>query len=254
MPALGALMGLVGASLIGAVPGGRPVGAEQRPRHPAPDTYHWVLPAQHGGVEVADLHPDDCYVIQQAEGIVYFGEPWPELLELQAQLGGPIAHRVETADEHPECQAASCQRLPEVRAALAAIVEADGNPRDLRPVGHRPVPIDGLVGGAYSDVGSDERDRYRRAPEQRMAYRHLSTARRGNCYQAKVPRTLSIHIRDQQRRTSRTGVYSGFLYVEHHHDPSTGRVADVWAPAHRGLLGRRAAGTGRPLALIGGGD
>ena len=57
-----------------------------------------------------------------------------------------------------------------------------------------------------------------------MAYLHLGTAGRGNCYEAKVPRTLTIHIRDHQQRTDRIGVYTGYLHVEHHHPAPTGRV------------------------------
>jgi len=65
-----------------------------------------------------------------------------------------------------------------------------------------------------------------------MAYLHLGTAGRGNCYEAKVSRTLTIHIRDHQQRTDRTGVYTGYLYVEHHHPVPTGRVASsrTWGP------------------------
>lgn len=209
---------MAGVLLTGALPGGRGQAASQLRQRPDPETYHWVLPAQHSGVEVADLHPNDCYVIQQAEGSVYFGKPWPELLELQQELGEPLSHKVTAAGEHPECREDRCQAVSRVRDALMALVEADGDSRYQRSVRHRPIPIDGLSGGAYSDVGSDQRPRYRRAPEQRMAYLHLGTAQRGNCYEAKVPRTLSVHIRDQNQRTDRTGVYSGYLYIEHHHD------------------------------------
>ena len=65
-----------------------------------------------------------------------------------------------------------------------------------------------------------------------MVYLHLGTAGRGNCYEARRPRTLTIHIRDHQRRTDRTGVYTGYLYVEHHHPAPAGRVATsrTWGP------------------------
>ena len=224
---MGYTAGIVALVLVGAPVLPHPEAAEQTRRRPRPETYHWVLPAQHGGVEVADLHPGDCYVIQEAAGMVYFGEPWPELTALQAELGDPISHLVETSDEHPECLDGLCLQLARVRAALTVMVEEQGNSRYVRSVRHRPIPIDGLSGGAYSDVGSDERPRYRRAPEQRMAYLHLGTAQRGNCYEAKVPRALSVHVRDQAQRTDRTGVYSGFLYIEHHHDGQGGRVAEA---------------------------
>jgi hypothetical protein len=220
---------VAGVLLAGLLPGGRGQAVGQLRQRPEPEIYHWVLPAQHSGVEVADLHPHDCYVIQRAEGMVYFGQPWPELLELQQELGEPLSHTVDSAEEHPECLEEGCLELGRVEEALMALVEADGDTRDQRSVRHRPVPIDGLSGGAYSDVGSDQRPRYRRAPEQRMAYLHLGTARRGNCYEAKVPRTLSIHVRDHNQRTDRTGWYSGYLYIEHHHDAAGERVAAVAA-------------------------
>jgi hypothetical protein len=99
-----------------------------------------------------------------------------------------------------------------------------GNRRRRRRADHRPSPIDHWYGGAYTDVGSDERVRFRNAPQQRMVFRHLATARRGNCYEAKAPRTLTIHVRDQGRRAHRTGVYHGFLYIEHHHPEITGKA------------------------------
>ena len=58
-----------------------------------------------------------------------------------------------------------------------------------------------------------------------MAYLHLRTAARDNCYAAQVPRMLTIHVRDRQHRAGRTGFYSGYLYLEHHHAPVPGRVA-----------------------------
>ena len=204
---------------------GRTAGLGQMPRRPDPETYHWVLPAQHGGVEVVEFHPNDCYAIQRAEGMVYFGEPLPGVLELQHQLGEPRSHLVDGQDEHPECLLARCLDVSRLSDAITARLLESGNRQDRRLAGHRPTPLDNMRGGVYSDVGSDDRPRYRQAPEQRMAYLHLGTAGRGNCYEAKAPRTLTMHIRDHQQRTDRTGVYSGYLYVEHHHAAPAGRVA-----------------------------
>ena len=215
-----ALAGVLGAAVLegrGGVAG--------QDRRPAPETWYWVLPAQHDGVEVVDLHPGDCYVIRQVDGIVYFGEPPPGVLELQERLGDPIVHRVEEAGDHPECQWEECIAMaPLMRAITARLVEA-GDRRAMRRANHRPSPLDDMRGGAYSDVGSAERPRYRQTREQRMAYLHLQTAARDNCYAAQVPRTLTIHIRDRRHRPDRTGFYSGYLYVEHHHAPVPGRVA-----------------------------
>ena len=218
----------------------------QGERHPDPETYHWVLPAQHDGVEVAHLHPSDCYVIQRTDGIVYFGEPLPDVLELQRRLGAPVSHLVASQDDHPECLRAECLEVGRLTEAITTRLLESGNERRRWPAGHRPTPLDDMQGGVYSDVGSVDRPRFRRAPEQRMAYLHLGTARRGNCYEAKVPRTLTIHIRDGQRRTDRTGAYSGYLYLEHHHAASPGGVA-----RRRLLIERSAAGRHSVIALAG---
>ena len=74
-----------------------------------------------------------------------------------------------------------------------------------------------------------------------MAYRHLRTAARENCYEAEVPRTLTIHIRDSGRGEDRTGVYSGYLYLEHHHPAPHGVVVEHrprFRPQTTGLLTR----------------
>ncbi len=193
-------------------------------RRPAPQTFHWMLPAQYTGVEVTELHSGDCYVIQQVEGLVYFAEPEPEVLELQERLGGPLAHLVESPKGHPECVLAKCVEVSNVTRELITRLLETGNSRAQRLARHRPSPLDNMRGGVYSDVGSADRSRYRQTPEQRMAYLHLQTAARDNCYEAQAPRTLTIHIRDHQLRPDRTGVYSGYLYLEHHHDPLPGRV------------------------------
>ena len=210
-----------GAVAVGCLIGPTPTG--QQPSRPAPETYHWVLPVDQPAVEVATLHPNDCYVIQAAEGLAYFGEPTPALRELQEQLLIPVAHLVETREEHAECRLGACVRTARIAAALEREMTSLDR-RYLRRVDHRPTPIDQWFGGAYTDVGSDDRESFRRAPEQRMLFQHLSTARRGNCYEAKAPRTLTIHVRDQARRTHRTGVYHGFLYIEHHHPEIAGRA------------------------------
>lgn len=221
-----AAAGAAAAAAVGGVLGtaaleGRGEVARQDPR-PAPETWHWVLPAQHDGVEVVELHPGDCYVIRQVDGIVYFGEPPPDVLDLQARLGEPIAHRVEEVGECREDECIAMSRL--TQAIVDRLVEA-GDRRAMRRADHRPSPLDDMRGGAYSDVGSEERSRYRQTREQRMAYLHLQTAARDNCYAAQVPRTLTIHVRDRQHRPDRTGFYSGYLYLEHHHAPVPGRVA-----------------------------
>ena len=224
-----AAAGVVAAAAAGGVLGaaaleGRGEVARQD-RRPAPETWHWVLPAQHDGVEVVELHPGDCYVLRQVDGIVYFGEPPPGVLELQERLGDPIVHRVEEVGDHPECRREECIALSRLtRAIVDRLVEA-GDRRAMRRADHRPSPLDDMRGGAYTDVGSAERPRYRQTREQRMAYLHLQTAARDNCYAAQVPRTLTIHVRDRQHRPDRTGFYSGYLYVEHHHAPVPGRVA-----------------------------
>lgn len=211
-----------GAVVVACLAGPVPTG--QQPLRPAPETYYWVLPVDRPAVEVATLHPNDCYVIQAAEGLAYFGEPTPALRELQDQLPIPVAHLVETRADHAECTLRACVQTARIAAALEREMTSV-NRRYLRRVDHRPTPIDQWYGGAYTDVGSDDRQRFRRAPEQRMLFQHLSTARRGNCYEAKAPRTLTIHVRDQAQRPHRTGVYHGFLYIEHHHPETAGRAA-----------------------------
>ena len=213
--------------LTGPALEGRPSAVVQPAGRSQPDTYHWVLPAQHSGVEIVDLHPGDCYVIRQVDGVAYFGDPLPGALELQRLLGEPLAHLVQSTGEHAECTLAGCVDAGRLTGALAALFLELGTPQGRRPANHRPTPLDGMRGGAYSDVGSDERARYRQAPEQRMVYRHLRTAGRENCYEAEVPRTLTIHVRDGQRRPDRTGVYSGYLYLEHHHPALARRAAKL---------------------------
>lgn len=196
----------------------------QPPANPAPETYHWVLPADQSAVEVATLHPNDCYVVQAAAGLAYFGPPSPALEELQRKLPAPTTHLVATREDHAECALDACVRTARLAAALEREMQSVDR-RRLRRADHRPTPIDQWFGGAYSDVGSADRRTFRRAPEQRMLFQHLATARRGNCYRAKAPRTLTIHVRDQERRPHRTGLYHGFLYIEHHHPEITGRAA-----------------------------
>ena len=195
--------------------------AQTRPR-PAPETYHWVLPADQSGVEVTRLHPNDCYVIQRATGTAYFGELSAGVIELQRQLATPYAHRVDAPGEHPECGLGSCLKVTAIASAIAREVESLSAGRLLRAVDHRPSPLDHWFGGAYTDVGSDGRDLYRNTPEQRMLFRHLSTSSRGHCYEAKAPRTISIHVRDQEKERHPAGVYSGYLYIEHHHSVIAG--------------------------------
>ena len=192
----------------------------------ASETFHWVLPADADGVEVATLHPTDCYVVHRAEGIAYFGEPTPALEALHRRLPPAGAHRVATLGAHGECADEGCVEIARVAEALAQEI-ASGERRRGRRADHRPSPIDRWYGGAYTDVGSAERDRFRNAPEQRMVFRHLATARRGNCYEAKALRTLTIHVRDHERRERRTGVYHGLLTVRHRHaEGRGGAVAD----------------------------
>ena len=240
--------GVAAAAAVGCVLGAAALegraGAGQRDRRPAPEIWHWMLPAQHDGVEVVDLHPGDCYVIRQVDGIVYFGEPPPDVLELQGRLGEPIAHRVEEVGEHAECGRDECVAMSRLTAAITSRLVEVGDRRAMRRANHRPSPLDDMRGGAYSDVGSAERPRYRRAREQRMAYLHLRTAARDNCYAAQAPRTLTIHVRDRRHRPDRTGFYSGYLYLEHHHAPVPGRVAGSLrrgtARIPGGLVGRQA--------------
>jgi hypothetical protein len=216
-----------GLTLLAASPEGR---AGQVTEHPPPETFHWVLPAQYREVKVAELHPGDCYVIQQVHGMGYFGDPLPDTLELQRALGEPLAHRVESTEEHPECGLVGCRDIARLAEAITRRLVESGQPRARRLARHLPSPVDGMRGGAYSDVGSSDRSRYRRAPEQRMAHRHLRTASRDNCYEAEVPRSLTVHIRDSGQGRDRTGVYSGYLYLEHHHPAPHGVVVQNRLP------------------------
>ena len=191
-----------------------------------PDLYHWVLPADQSGVEVATLHPNDCYVVRSASGVAFFGQPTDEMRALQRQFVISTAHAVEEVEDHPECTRRAClevnRLIDQFERAMNGV-----NQRQIRSIGHRPNPADSFYGGAYTDVGSEERERFRNLPEQRMLFQHLETARRDNCYEAKMPRTLTIHVRDHEQRLNRSGVYQGYLYVEHHHPEITGKtVAD----------------------------
>lgn len=224
LAAAGLAAAAIGGALGAATPEGRSAAA-QRVWGAAPETWHWVLPAQHDGVEVVDLHPGDCYVIRQVGGIVHFGEAPPGVLELQGRLGEPVAHLVEGVGDHPECAKEACAAVSRLTAEIESRLVEAGDRRALRRADHRPSPLDDMRGGAYSDVGSPDRPRFRRTREQRMAYLHLRTAARDNCYAAQAPRTLTVHIRDRQRRGDRTGFYSGYVYVEHQHAPVPGRVA-----------------------------
>ena len=76
-----AVFGLAGVLLV-LGPARLPLVAQNNPR-PEADVYHWVLPVDHDGVEVTALHPNDCYVVQQAKGVAFFGAPSSELVELQ---------------------------------------------------------------------------------------------------------------------------------------------------------------------------
>ena len=196
--------------------------ARQNLERPEPEVYHWVLPVHHTGIEVATLHPNDCYVIRDAEGVAYFGEPSASVLELQRQLTIPVSHLVETRERHAECTLWTCLQVARLAAAIEREIEVSGEARLTRRVDHRPTPRDNWFGGAYTDVGSEDRQIYNGAREQRMLWQHHGTAGRSNCYEAKVPRVLSVRIRDRQRYQQRTGVYRGFLYVEHHHPILTG--------------------------------
>ncbi len=207
------------------------------PRRP-PDLYHWVLPVDEAGVDVAMLHPNDCYRVQRAAGVARFGSVTPAMTDLQRQLGLPSSHAVDTVDEHDECTLTGCRDVTAIAEALDREIERSAGNRSsrsrgaldrwVRGVGHRPTPFDHWFGGAYTDVGSDDRFTFRKTPEQRMLFRHLSTSTRGNCYEAKAPRALSIHVRDQNAARVRVGVYRGYLYVEHHHPATVGdRAADA---------------------------
>ena len=205
---------------------GAPESRAQDRQDPVSETFHWVLPADRDGVEVATLHPTDCYVVRGAEGVAYFGERTDALESLQRRLPPAGAHRVETLDDHRACADAGCIDLARLAEALEREMAA-GSRRSRRRVDHRPSPVDHWYGGAYTDVGSDERVRFRNAPEQRMVFRHLATARRGNCYEARALRTLTIHVRDHENHPRRTGVYHGLLTIRHRHAESRGgAVAD----------------------------
>ena len=198
----------------------------QEPQEPISETFHWVLPADQEGVEVATLHPTDCYVVHRAEGVAYFGERTDALDSLQRRLPPAGTHRAEALDDHGECADAGCVDLARLEEALEREMTA-GSRRSRRRVDHRPSPVDHWYGGAYTDVGSDERARFRNAPEQRMLFRHLATARRGNCYEAKALRTLTIHVRDHEQHARRSGVYHGALTIRHRHaEGRGGAVAD----------------------------
>ena len=212
-----ALAAVVVVGVLAALsPAGR-VGVAQTREQPEPETYHWVLPVNQPSVDVATLHPNDCYVIQQATGVAYFGEPSANVLELERHLANPIAHPIDTVEDHPECELRVCVEVSQIATAIEQELRATGNQSLLRTVDHTPSPLDNWAGGAYADVGSDDRQAYRNTPEQLMLVERLAASRRGNCFEAKVPRTLSVHVRDQQRDRKRAGVYSGFLYIEHHH-------------------------------------
>ena len=217
---------LVVAALVAAGAVSATDSRAQERRAAVSETWHWVLPADQDGVEVATLHPTDCYVVHQARGIVYFGERTAALETLQRRLPPAGAHRVESLDEHGDCADAGCIEVARLAEALEQEMET-GNRRRRRRADHRPSPVDRWYGGAYTDVGSDERARFRNAPEQRMVFRHLATARRGNCYEAKALRTLTIHVRDHERHPRRTGVYHGLLTIRHlHADGGGGAVAE----------------------------
>ena len=209
--------------LVGMGPTDR-VGVAQNGDQRDPETYHWVLPVDREGVEVAWLHPNDCYVIQQANGVAYFGEPPAAVLELQQQLPMPIAHPVHAPESHPECTLGVCVLVAETASAIEYALAVQVSRLLLRRVDHRPTPRDDWFGGAYADVGSDDRTTYHAAPDQLMLSEHLAASRRGNCFHAKVPRVLSVHVRDQQQHPERTGIYSGFLYIQHRHPSIVGKV------------------------------
>ena len=192
----------------------------------APQLHHWILPVDQSGVEVATLHPNDCYVVRSASGVAFFGQPTDEMRALQRQFVISTAHAVEEVEDHPECTRRAClevnRLIDQFERAMNGV-----NQRQIRSIDHRPNPADSFYGGAYTDVGSEERERFQNLPEQRMLFQHLETARRDNCYEAKMPRTLTIHVRDHEQRLNRSGVYQGYLYVEHHHPEITGKtVAD----------------------------
>ncbi|MEE3203362.1 MAG: hypothetical protein VX262_08745 [Acidobacteriota bacterium] len=192
----------------------------------APQLHHWILPVDQSGVEVATLHPNDCYVVRSASGVAFFGQSTDEMRALQHQFVISTAHAVVEVEDHPECTRRACLEVNRLTDQFERAMN-EVNQRQIRSIDHRPNPADSFYGGAYTDVGSEERERFRNLPEQRMLFQHLETARRDNCYEAKMPRTLTIHVRDHERRLNRSGVYQGYLYVEHHHPEITGKtVAD----------------------------
>ena len=192
----------------------------------APQLHHWILPVDQSGVEVATLHPNDCYVVRSASGVAFFGQPTDEMRALQRQFVISTAHAVEEVEDHPECTRRACLEVNRLTDQFERAMN-EVNQRQIRSIDHRPNPADSFYGGAYTDVGSEERERFQNLPEQRMLFQHLETARRDNCYEAKMPRTLTIHVRDHEQRLNRSGVYQGYLYVEHHHPEITGKtVAD----------------------------
>ena len=218
---IGLLVGLCGVSVtMGSVL------SAQSGNQAVPELHHWILPVDQSGVEVAILHPNDCYVVRSATGAAFFGQPTDEMRNLQHQFVIATSHAVEEAEDHSECTRRGCVKvnrlIDQFKRAMTGV-----NQRQIRSIDHRPNPSDSFYGGAYTDVGSEERERFRNLPEQRMLFQHLATARRDNCYEAKMPRTLTIHVRDHEQRVNRSGVYQGYLYVEHHHPEITGKtVAD----------------------------
>ena len=213
--------GLAVAAAVAAAGLGAAEPRAQEPETSLAETFHWVLPAHEDGVEVATLHPSDCYVVHRVEGVVYFGERTEALDALQSRLPPAGARRVESLGPRGECEDQGCVDLGRLVEALEEEM-ASANRRRQRRADHRPSPVDRWYGGAYTDVGSDERTRFRNAPEQRMVFRHLATARRGNCYEAKALRTLTIHVRDHEQRTGRSGVYHGLLTIRHRHAEGRG--------------------------------
>ena len=189
----------------------------------APELHHWILPVDQSGVEVATLHPNDCYVVRSATGAAFFGQPTDEIRNLQHQFVIATSHAVEEVEDHSECTRRGCveanRLIDQFERAMDGV-----NKRQIRSIDHRPNPSDSFYGGAYTDVGSEERERFRNLPEQRMLFQHLATARRDNCYEAKMPRTLTIHVRDHEQRVNRSGGYQGYLYVEQHHPEITGKT------------------------------
>ena len=124
------------------------MGVAQTREQPAPETCHWVLPVSQPGVDVATLHPNDCYVIQQANDVAHFGEPSANVLELERHLTNPIVDPVDTFEDHPECRLRVCVEVSEIAAAIERELRATGNQSLLRAVDHTPSPFDDWLGGA----------------------------------------------------------------------------------------------------------